>query len=474
MNLKLAQLLQAKKLKEALVIKLLHDSFAQQIAFVNDKSKRKVALCTRRAGKSFAAGLMLCIIGLVYPGSNMVFASMTMASAKDIIMKDIIYPINDKYNIGLELVGYKVMFPNGSIIHLFGVNKDEQQKNKLLGKKNKIFILDEAQDMTIDIPDLIERVVDPSLLDEEGQFVMIGTPSDNTKTYFYDITNSYQSIPGWSFHRWNCLDNPYVARQIIKETAEKESINPLYKTTDVYKQMWLGEWVISKSSLIYKPISSNFDTDSLPEHHDKYIWLLGIDLGYVDADGFVIGAYSLTDNHLYIVEAMAQKGNNITQTAETILDLSKRIKFNRMVVDGSNLKAVEEMRQRWQLPLVNAERTKKADYIRLFNLDLQTDIIKILPKARDALTNEWKSLIWDKKKNPPVEKAGIDNHASDACLYLWRAAKNWSSVIPDTTKLSEEELYNKECDNNSLKPRTAFSELEDQLSFKHMRNNYDY
>ncbi len=474
MSNKLQQLLQIKKTKESVLARLLQDSFQQQINFVKDTCKRKVALCTRRAGKSYSAGLMLCIIGLLYPKSNMVFATMTMATSKDIIMKDIINPINEKYNIGLELVGYKVMFPNGSIIHLFGVNKDEQQKNKLLGKKNKIFILDESQDITIDIPDLIERVVDPSLLDEEGQFVMMGTPSDNTKTYFYDITNEYKSIPGWSFHRWNCLDNPYVSKQIIQATEEKEAINPLYKTTDVYKQMWLGEWVISKSSLIYRPIPANFDTDSLPESHDKYIWLLGIDLGYVDADGFVIGAYSLTDNHLYIVEAIAQKGNNITQTAETILDLSKRIKFNRMIVDGSNLKAVEEMRQRWSLPLVNAERTKKVDYIRLFNLDLQTDVIKILPAARVALTNEWKSLIWDKKKNPPVEKAGMDNHASDACLYLWRAAKNWASQVPDNTKLSEEEQYNKECDNISLKPRTAFSELEDQLSFKHMRDNYDY
>lgn len=468
---KLAQLLQAKKTKENIVDKLLQDSFEQQINFVKDKCRRKVALCTRRAGKSYSAGLMLCIIGLMFPKSNMVFATMTMATSKDIMMKDIINPLNEKYNLGLELVGYKVHFPNGSIIHLFGVNKDEQQKNKLLGKKNKIFILDESQDITIDIPDLIERVVDPSLLDQVGQFVMMGTPSDNTKTYFYDITNEYKSIPGWNFHRWNCLDNPYVRQQIINATAEKEALNPLYKTTDVYRQMWLGEWVISKNALIYKPVAANFDTDSLPEHHDKYIWLLGIDLGYVDADGFVIGAYSMTDNHLYIVEALAQKGNDITATAETILNLSKRINFNRIIIDASNLKAVEEMRRRWQLPLIAAERTKKVDYIRLFNMDLQTGIIKILPKARAALNSEWKSLIWDPKKQG-FEKAGLDNHCADSALYMWRAAKNWTSQVPDNKKLTEEEIYNQECDNVYRKPKTAFGELEDQLSFKNIKDNY--
>lgn len=464
---RLEELLLARKQKQSVMEELLENSFEQQINFVKDKCKRKVALCTRRAGKSYSAGLMLCIIGLLYPKSNMVFATMTMATSKDIMMKDIINPLNEKYNLGLELIGYKVHFPNGSVIHLFGVNKDEQQKNKLLGKKNKIFILDEAQDITIDIPDLIERVVDPSLLDEVGQFVMMGTPSDNTKTYFYDITNEYKSTPGWNFHRWNCLDNPYVREQIIQATAEKEALNPLYKTTDVYRQMWLGEWVISKNALIYKPVPSNFDTDSLPEDHNKYIWLLGIDLGYVDADGFVIGAYSLTDNHLYIVKAIAQKGNDITATAETILNLSKRHNFNRIVIDASNLKAVEEMRKRWQLPLVAADRAKKADYIRLFNLDLQTGIIKILPEAREALNNEWKSLIWDSKK-PGIEKAGLDNHCADSALYMWRTAKNWASIVPDNKKLSEEERYKMECDRADNGPKSIFEQLESQISWRNM------
>lgn len=409
MDKKLLNLLAAKKKKESILDKLLQDSFKEQINFVKDSSGRKVALCTRRAGKSYSAGLMMCITGLMYPKSNMVFATMTMKTSKDIMVKDIINPINDKYNLGLELTGYQVNFPNGSVIHLFGVNKDEQQKNKLLGKKNKLFILDEAQDITVDIPDLIERVVDPSLLDNVGQLIMSGTPSDNTATYFYDITNEYKSTQGWSFHRWNCLDNPYVSKQIIRATEEKEALNPLYKTTDVYRQMWLGEWVISKNALIYKPGPQNFDTYSLPGNESDYIWLLGIDLGYVDADGFVIGAYSLNDKHLYIVEAFAQKGNDDVATAMTIKRLSQRISFHRMVVDGSNLKAVETYRQRWQLPLVAAAKDKKADNIRLFNMDLQSGVIKILPKAVEALNSEWKALIWDPKK-PGKEKAGLDNH----------------------------------------------------------------
>src|ERR1700691_3421691 len=77
--------------------------FLEQRNFIDDPSKLKALHCTRRAAKSYTAGLYMVETCLKYPGSNCLFIGLTRQSALDIIDKDILQKINRKYNLGMDL-----------------------------------------------------------------------------------------------------------------------------------------------------------------------------------------------------------------------------------------------------------------------------------------------------------------------------------------------------------------------------------
>src|SRR5271165_384483 len=103
---------------------LFDPKFPQQLKFVNDPNKLKAIFCTRRAAKSFTAGLYMVYEALQNPGCNILFIGLTRTSAKDIIWKDILRIIDKKHrlNCKFNIVDLTMTFPNGSVIKITGID----------------------------------------------------------------------------------------------------------------------------------------------------------------------------------------------------------------------------------------------------------------------------------------------------------------------------------------------------------------
>jgi phage terminase large subunit len=448
---------------------LLSTAFPKQIAFILDESRRTIAFCNRRAGKSFAGGLKMFRDALDYPRSTILYMTMTVGTAKKIMHKDILEPLNEKYKLGAVFRNNKteVQFPNGSIIYLAGVDAGEKQRKKVLGQKPRLVVIDECQDLTIDVRSMVDLDIGPALVDHRGQLVMIGTPGEQTRyadeeSYWYEITKEYKNSYGWSFHSWSSLDNPHVAPQIQEEIRRLTAINPAIESKASFIQSYLGKWAVSTQHLVYHPNEQTFDLDELPE--GSYTYVLGVDLGFKDDDAFIVGAWRPNDPTLYIVEAHKQTGNDDIATGLMIRRLNQRYAFARIVIDAAALKSVETMRQRMGLPLIGTPKTGKTDIIKLMNADFDVGLIKVLPQPREVLEPEWKALVWNVKK-ARIEKDGIANHASDAALYVWREARNWTETArgtsaPKTEAEIAEEEYRK-MDEEAA--RTESERLENRL-----------
>jgi hypothetical protein len=155
-------------------------------------------------------------------------------------------------------------------------------------------------------------------------------------------------------------------------------------------------------------------------------------------------AYNEFDKHLYVVETFSKSGLIFSEVAEIIQTLDKKYKFAAMVVDNAGKQGVEEIRKRYQLPLLAADKSSKREFIELLNSDLLTSVIKLTPGAQDLKT-EWDVLVWDETKKEQgkyVEHPSMPNHLSDAFLYGWRWCASYASmprvVIP--IKGSEQEV----------------------------------
>ena len=438
-------------------------SSPKQKAFIEDTAKCKIALCARRSGKSYAAAIILIQTALLNPGSTSVYITKTIEVAYRILIKDIVEVLNKKFNLNLIIYRNpgRIIFPNKSIIYLIGVDNSEDERTKLLGQRYACCVIDEVQDFSIDVYDLINRIIKPALLDLNGTLCLIGTASDKTYSYFYDLTKDYLSIPPFSFHTWTAKDNysipegqqKPISELILTDIEEMKSYNPNIESTPYFQQHYLARWCVNTSALVYRPSSINF-INTLP--NAEYTYLLSIDLGFSDSSAFVVGAYSKYDKRLYIIESYKLSKMDFTDVANKIKEYQQRYTFFRIIIDAANLQGVQEIRRRHQINLVPAIKNDKVLHISLFNADLDAGNILILPKAAEGLKKEYQFLIWsDKKKDTEDPKA--ENHLSDATLYLWRHARNYLAK-PPLPRLTEQQLFDKECDDRIRQSQRTFDE----------------
>lgn len=406
-------------------VSLFNLEFTKQTDAIEDTFKRKAYFCTRRAAKSYTDGLELIDTVEKYHEVNTLFLSLTKDSAMGIIWDDILKKIDRENNLGMHFRESKrdVTSKTGSKIYISGADADADEMQKLLGKKYKKIVIDEAQAFSIDLRTLVYGILGPTLVDQGGTIVLSGTAGNFTQGLFYDVTTGKE--PGWKVHEWGALDNPYVAKQWQAELDDIAKNRPEFQKTALFRQWYLNEWVIEEDAKVYKYKRERNQADALPGDLSGWHYVLGLDLAHSpDSTAFVVGAYHELDPKLYFVYAHKALAMDITNVGDFVKKLDEQYKFDIKVVDGANKQAVAELNNRHSLNLVAADKTGKADFIKLMNDDFLMGNIRLLPSA-ECLAEEYEKLIWlqDSERRivePRVEHPGLHNDTCDGALYLWR------------------------------------------------------
>ncbi len=442
------------------VFSLEEAAFKNQVDFIKDEARLKALFCTRRAAKSYTGGLYLIDTALEFPGSNCLFIALTRQTAHGIIWKDILRELDQKYklNIRFNETLLTATFPNGSVIWVTGADTDEQEMNKLLGKKYKLVVIDEASMFTVNMSQLVYGILKPATADQRGTICLLGTSSNITRGLFYDVTTAREA--GWSLHQWTAYDNPHVAEQWKEEINDIKQNRPLFMETALFKQWYLNLWVIDEDALVYKFLRGRNEFFRLPHFETPYRYILGIDLGHSpDPSAFVIATYNDSSPLLYVTHAEAHLGMDVTAVSEKIKQLDKTYNFDAKIIDGSMKMAIEEMNTRHGVGVIPADKQGKEHWINLMNSDLIQGRILILPEAED-LKKEMEALVWMTDngtiKIPRKEHPNLSNHRSDAFLYLWRYTHPYlysKPVLPQVIDMTKQEQW----EPNHLK------NLEDQV-----------
>jgi phage terminase large subunit len=424
--------LASRKLAQAL--QLFDPKFPKQESFVKDASRLKALFCTRRAAKSYSGGLALVEAALMHPNTNHLFIGLTRESAKGIIWKDVLLELDRKHELGMQFnkSALTATLPNGSVIWATGIDVAEEEMNKLLGRKYKTVVIDEASMYSIDLRNLVYGILKPAMADMRGTIYMVGTSSNITKGLFYDITTGAE--PGWALYTWTAHDNPFVAKQWQEELDDIKANRPLYMETAQFKQWYLNQWVVDEAALVYR-FNPNRNTYAALPHAPKNQWnyVLGVDLGYEDDSAFVLCAFNNWDKVLHIAEVWKAKHMDITDVANRIKDYQSKQDIYRVVIDGANKQAVQEIQKRHGVALATADKTGKSDFIQIMNDEFTQGKIR-LNTGCSALMEEYMSLVWvldgDKPKEPRRENPICSNHLTDAALYAWRYCYQFLSEAP--------------------------------------------
>lgn len=398
-------------------------SFKEQRQFIDDPAKHKALHCTRRAAKSFTAGLYMVETCLKYPGANCLFIALTRETALGIIDKDILQIINRKFKLGIKLNKSALIytFPNGSIIKLGGIDSDEDEMNKHLGKKFRLACIDEGSLYTVNVRHFIYDILGPAMADEEGTICFFGTSSNITQGLFFDITKGLEQ--GWSLHKWSAHQNPHINWQ--KQLDEIAKNRPLYMETPQFRQWYLNEWVIETDKLVYRfDPNRNLYRDRPYPQSKGWNYVLSCDLGWEDDTAIILSAYHENDPCLYVLKAFAQKHMTFDMVEKKLLEFinDKEHPVNSVIIDGANKQGVETMTMRSNILFEYADKLGKADHIEIMNGDLIQGKIKIHESLID-LIDELMSLVWKTKGEkivyPKKEHPSLPNHRADAFLYGW-------------------------------------------------------
>lgn len=399
------ELIRRRKSREILV----DESFPEQAAFVKDPSRFLTAICTRRAGKSHGLALKFFNAAKRHPKSLCPYIGLTRESAEN-IMWPVFKELNEKYNIGATLTvsDLEITLPNESKIKLFGAD----QRNfieRLRGPKYPFAAIDEAQSFREHIESLIDDVLTPAVADfVDGQIAMTGTPGPVPKGYFFDAS---QGKNGFKVHNWTVYQNPFFPRP--REFAEELLVRKNWtKDHPTFRREWLGEWVSDPDALVYRFDRFRNLVDERPKG-TQWLYVLGVDLGYdPDPSGFVLCAYNIYDRNLYIIDTYIQNKMTVSDVAERIKYYQKEHQYLQITIDaGAQGKMIaEEIRQRFGVPLIAAEKHGKAGFIEIMNSDFQNGLIKLVDEKTKELQDELMNLIWDSEKSTRVEDSRYSNH----------------------------------------------------------------
>lgn len=314
--------------------------------------------------------------------------------------------------------------PNGSIIYCSGAS-DKTEIEKFRGLALKKVYIDEGQSFPSYIEELVDEVLAPALMDRLGSLILIGTPGPVPTGYFYDCSRGRNS-GAWSHHFWTCFDNPHMedAEQAIQEELLRKGVGV---NDPSIQREWYGKWVLDTDSLVYHYADKENHYEELPKGTLNYI--LGVDLGFNDADALAVLAWSDTSPVTYMVEELVTRKQGITELVEQINSLKVKYGISKVVVDQGGLgkKIAEELSKRYQIGVQAAEKVRKVEYIELMNDCLRTG--KLRAKKDSRFAEDCMKVEWDKEKSTPDKKIISKRFHSDICeavLYAWRESYSFT------------------------------------------------
>lgn len=458
--------------------------FGPQKVFVEDDRRFVAAVCGRRAGKSDGAVLKALKVAHEFPGSHIPYITNSRPQAKRIAWPKLL--LWDR-KLGLEAkfnhADLTMTLPKcGSVITLGGAN-DEAEVERYRGGAYPLVIIDEAQSIRAFLDSFVVEILLPATMDYSGQIVLIGTPNATCTGYFHDAVNGLlldgDGEPMFSKHRWTAFDNPNMDRHFREgkhqdvERAIARAKVVIDETTGAagltaqdseYKREYLAEWVQDTEGLVYQVRPYNLIRE-MPEASDWY-YVLGMDVGFVDATAYVVMAYSQTLGMSVVVESFQETELLPSQQVAEADRLSLRYEFSSIVVDpgGGGKGVAEELKQRHGLPAKVAAKRDKVPAIGTLNGDMKAGVLKILQGTNHELLHDLSLLQWDRAKLrrrggrqwslKPINHLAIDDrtpdHLADAFLYAHRECAHHIHEFqhetprvgtPEWITAQEDELY---------------------------------
>ncbi len=381
--------------------------FASSIGLTPDLWQRKVLLwkgtrlllnCSRQAGKSTTTAALALHRATYTPGSLVLLISPSLRQSGELFRKvlDFVGKLPIQPELREENV-HSLRLANGSRIVSLPSSKDTIRGFSAVS----LIIADESAY----IDDEIITAVRPMLAVSGGQLIMMSTPNGRRGHFFEAWEREGEA---WDRIKITAWEVPRISRAFLD--AEKASMG------ERFAQEYEGEFINATTGRVYSGFDEKRDVTASVPPGGAWTYLFGMDVGIVDRCAVTVLGWQKNSRVVYAIESYKLTAGP-TEFAEEIRRLEQKYKPHQMVLDTGGMgKAFEwEMRSRYNLPVVAADKHAKVAYISLLNDALRTGLIRVVQSTCKDLIQEWIELPWaaaleERSENKQKEAEGFDNH----------------------------------------------------------------
>lgn len=303
-----------------------------QLQILNSKARFKVVAAGRRFGKSHLACWLCIIFGLQSNKGDVFYVAPTFQQAKDVVwdvFKQLI-PLGGGIAAAYHENTGVITLVNGRKIHLKGSDRPDT----LRGVGLSFVVIDEYASMK---PSVWEQVLLPTLADNKGHMLAIGTPAG--RNHFYDLYNEASSgnDPDWEAWHFTSYDNPFLdpkeidrAKKSMSSTSFKQEFEASFEAaaSDLFKPEW------------FKVLEEE------PEEGD---WFMAVDLcGFTDVNKESGNRNKRLDEHALVLAKCSYNGWwvktiehgrwDVRETAVRILKLARSEHCKIIGIERGSLK----------------------------------------------------------------------------------------------------------------------------------------
>ena len=288
------------------------------------------------------------------------------------------------------------------------------------GDRYVLLLIDEVQNIREDVLQEFLRVTKPATSDFGGTTILLGTMPHVPSGYWFDIINKRVHNTPCHFLRWQ--DNHFISgaereAMIDDELAKANEVRG--KESAFFRREWYGEQVWDKDSLafMYNTRTNHYlEVDIAPKDRE---YVIGVDLGFNDADAFAVMCYSAKSPHVYLVEEEVRSRQDVTSCCEKIQLLSEKYGDPLVIVDSGSIgkKVLEEMINRYGVNAQAAEKSEKGGWIHVTRQHLHRGLLKIRQESHAV---EEMSKVELNDNQDGWRKDGYHPDLLDAILYSFR------------------------------------------------------
>lgn len=160
-------------------------------------------------------------------------------------------------------------------------------------------------------------------------------------------------------------------------------------------------------------------------------FVLGIDLGFDDADALAVLGWTEDSPEVYLVEEWVGAKQSITALMGRVKAAYDKYQPLAVVADTGGLgkKIADEITTRTGVPIEAAEKERKLEHIELLNDAMRT--ARFFAPADSRFADDCMRVEWDRSKpEKPKISERFHSDIADAVLYAWRRALAWTFVEP--------------------------------------------